>query len=316
MLPPPLPLPAMFALDAPPASSSCAPVVEGASALASDAQFWDLHEQVQRLGRGCFGSVLLVRSRESHRVAAVKVVATSQKEGDESPLLEPELLRAARHRHVCRLLSVYQSATTLFMLQDAERTDLMGHAATFADGVVGEDEARGYLRGLLSAVRHIHSLRIVHRDIKATNVLLSAQGDVRLADFGLAARLPEHGLLTSVCGTHDYLAPEMVRCGHGECDGYGTSVDLWGVGLLLFSLLCGGNPFERETDIATLQAILAGTFAFPAHRPPPSDSAADLIGRLLVVNPQARLSAAEAIQLPWVRGGEGELVGETAAAAA
>lgn len=316
MLPPPLPLPAMFALDAPPACSSCAPVVEGASALASDSQFWNLHEQVQRLGRGCFGSVLLVRSRESHRVAAVKVVNINHKDGDDSPLLEPELLRAARHRHVCRLLSVYQSVTTLFMLQEAERTDLMGYAAAFADGVIPEGEARGYMQGLLSAVRHIHSLRIVHRDIKATNVLLSAQGDVRLADFGLATRLPEHGLLTSVCGTHDYLAPEMVRCGHGECDGYGMSVDLWGVGLLMYSLLCGGNPFERETDISTLQAILAGSFVFPAHRPPPSDAAADVIGQLLVVDPQARLSAAEAIQLPWVRGSECETVGETVSAAA
>ena len=130
---------------------------------------------------------------------------------------------------MCRLLDVFQTATTLFILQEAERTDLMAHTLAQPAGVLTEDEARRHLQGLLCAVQHIHALGIVHRDIKATNVLLSSEGSVRLADFGLAARLPDDGLLTAVCGTHDYLAPEMVRCGHGETEGYSTPVDLWDV---------------------------------------------------------------------------------------
>ena len=213
------------------------------------------HHELARLGRGCFGSVLLVQEQGSGRVAAAKVVASSSRDDDECPLREPELLRVAQHRHIVQLLEVFQAPTTLFILQEAARTDLMAHAASCPGGVLGEPETRAHLAGLLSAVQHIHGLRIVHRDIKATNVLLSERGEVRLADFGLAVRLPAEGLLTSVCGTHDYLAPEMILCGHGEAAGYGPPVDLWGVGLLLYALPCGGNPFERDTDVGTLQAI-------------------------------------------------------------
>ena len=282
---------------------AAAPVrsVDGARALADDGAFWEAHQELRRLGRGCFGSVLLVRERASGRVAAAKVVAASPRDGDdECPLREPELLRAAQHRHIVALLDVFQSPTTLFVCQEAARTDLMAHAAAQPSGVLGEDEVRGHLAGLLIAVRHIHGLRIVHRDIKATNVLLTESGEVKLADFGLAVRLPDDGLLTSVCGTHDYLAPEMIRCGHGEADGYGTPVDLWGVGLLMYGLLCGGNPFERDTDIATLQAILAGDLHFPSDATL-SDAAREMMRGLLVTEPSRRLCAKGARHEAWVQ---------------
>jgi len=275
--------------------------LNGARALACDADFWKHREEIVRLGRGCFGSVLLMRERASGHTAAVKVVASVPREHEECPLREPELLRAACHRHIVRLLEVYQSPTTLFLVQEAARTDLLAHAAAQPDGLLSEHETRGHLAGLLSAVQHIHSLNIVHRDIKATNVLLSDDGQVRLADFGLAVQLPEEGLLTSVCGTHDYLAPEMIRCGHGEAEGYGTPVDLWGVGLLMYALLFGGNPFERDTDIATLQAILNGEFAFP-HEAAPSVAARDLIRRLLKADPALRISAKVASHEVWCLG--------------
>ncbi len=274
--------------------------VDGARALPNDEAFWERHKEVSRLGRGCFGSVLLVRDQSSGRMAAAKVVASSAARDDEEcPLREPELLRFAHHQHIVQLLDVFQSPTTLFILQEVARTDLMTHASSRPEGVLEEPETRGHLAGLLSAVQHIHSLQIVHRDIKATNVLLSERGEVRLADFGLAVRLPEVGLLTSVCGTHDYLAPEMIRCGHGEAEGYGTPVDLWGVGLLMYALLCGGNPFERDTDIATLQAILAGRLEFPRDATL-SNSARELVRRLLVTDPAGRLSAKAALHEPWL----------------
>lgn len=290
-----LALPPLLVLDAPKAAARPRRV-EGAQPLGDDVAFWEAHDELSRLGRGCFGSVLLVRERTSSRVSAVKVVGTSSPD-EECPMREPELLRAARHPHVIALIEVYQSPTTLFIMQEAARTDLMAHAAASPSGVLTEREVRRLLTGLLGAVRHIHNLRIVHRDIKSTNVLLSERGEALLADFGLATRLPDHGLLTSVCGTHDYLAPEMIRCGHGEVEGYGTSVDLWGVGLLLYALLVGGNPFERDTDIATLQAILAGDLELPDGI---SASTRSFIRSLLETDPERRLTAKAALQAPWL----------------
>jgi len=293
-----LTLPPLSLFDAPaPAPSR----VDGARALANDNAFWEAHQEVARLGRGCFGSVLLVRERATGHITAAKICASaSNSADDECPLREPELLRAARHQHIVELLAVYQSPTTLFLMQEQACTDLMTHADAQPGGVLSEPETQRHLAGLLSAVHHIHGLRIVHRDIKATNVLLSERGEVKLADFGLAVRLPEgDALLTSVCGTHDYLAPEMIRCGHGEVEGYGAPVDLWGVGLLLYGLLIGGNPVERDTDIATLQAILAGDLSFPPDASLSADAKALVLG-LLVTDPAARLTAKAAMREPWL----------------
>mmetsp|Transcript_26802 Transcript_26802/g.68179 ORF Transcript_26802/g.68179 Transcript_26802/m.68179 type:complete len:322 (+) Transcript_26802:61-1026(+) len=307
-LPPPLPLNLPLAatlidLTLPPISVvdlTPARHVEGARSIASDDCFWKKHQELSRLGRGCFGSVLHVRDRASARTAAVKVVSSAPHDhDDECPLREPELLHLAQHQHVVKLFDVFQSPTTLFLLQEVASKDLMAYAIACPEGVLAEPETQGYVAGLLSAVQHLHGLRIVHRDIKATNVLLSDCGEVRLADFGLAVRLPDDGLLTSVCGTHDYLAPEMIRCGHGEEEGYGTPVDIWGVGLLMYGLLCGGNPFERNTDIATLQAILAGDLQLLSERAL-SAPACDLIQRLLDVDPARRLCAKAALHEPWL----------------
>lgn len=307
MLPEPLPVPLAAHIDLTlPSSISLvderrpARRVDGARALPDDEAFWAIHEEVARLGRGCFGSVLHVRDHASGRMAAAKVVASSAaRDDDECPLREPELLSLANHQHVVQLLDVFQSPKTLFILQEVARTDLMSHVSSRPAGVLDEPETRGHLASLLSAVQHLHGLQIVHRDIKATNVLLTELGEVRLADFGLAVRLPENGLLSSVCGTHDYLAPEMIRCGHGEVEGYGTSVDLWGVGLLLYALLVGGNPFERDTDIATIQAILAGRFEFPSDATL-SEDARSLVHQLLVTDSIGRLSAKGALREPWL----------------
>lgn len=153
--------------------------------------------------------------------------------------------------------------------------------------------------GLLQAVEHIHAHGVVHRDIKPSNVLLSPDGEVRLADFGLSEVLPPSGVLTTVCGTHDFLAPEMIRCGHGELEGYGLEVDMWGVGLLLFVLLHGHNPFERGTEIETLQAILLAHYQIP-ESVNVSSAAKDLICRLLVCDPAKRCKALEALGHQWL----------------
>jgi serine/threonine protein kinase len=137
----------------------------------------------------------------------------------------------------------------------------------------------------------------VHRDVKPSNCLLSSSGELRLADFGLGCRLAEGALLTDVVGSHDYLAPEMIRCGHGEAAGYAAPIDLWGAGLTLYMLLCGANPFERDTEIGTLQAILAAQYT-----PPPAASAhaAAAMRALLTPEPAGRLTAAECLRHAWV----------------
>ena len=303
-----------------------------AQTLVADSDFWERYSELRPLGRGCFGTVMLVRERggaagdagTSTAPLAAKVVVTDDAA---HALNEATLLRSLDHPHIVSLHDVYASASTIFVLMGAELGgDLCSRAEAAPGGVLTEADALAPLAGVLSALDYLHSRhQIVHRDVKASNVLLAADGrTAKLGDFGLAAKLPDSGRLTSVCGTHDFLAPEMIRTGHGECDGYGASVDLWAVGLMLHGLLFGTNPFERDTDIATLQAILAGDYQPPpaaaAPAAAPADGAVfspavadivspaagarigsaasaevrDLLAALLVIEPSERATAAEA----------------------
>lgn len=246
-------------------ASACA-----AQLLTDDADFWAVFEEQCQLGRGCFGTVLLVKRRARTRggaatpLLAAKVIVLEEDSHD--AVHEAALLRTLSHPNIVSLHEVFASKSTVFVVMHAELGgDLHKRAESAPGGVLPEAEALVPMSGVLAALRHLHGRhRLVHRDVKASNVLLAADGvTAKLGDFGLAARLPASGLLTRVCGTHDFLAPEMILTGHGECAGYNCSVDMWAVGLMLHGLLLGANPFERETDIATLQAILAGGYAPP-----------------------------------------------------
>ena len=289
-----------------------------ACALVADDDFWLRFEEIRPLGRGCFGTVLLVQAREEEesRPLAAKVVVTDDAA---NALHEAALLRSLCHPNIVTLDGVYASESTVFVVMEAELGgDLSKRAEAEAGGVLSEADAIGPITGVLAALCHLHTRhRIVHRDVKASNILLAADGvTAKIGDFGLAARLPASGRLTSVCGTHDFLAPEMIRTGHGECAGYDCSVDMWAVGLLLHGLLFGSNPFERETDIETLQAILAGEYA-PAEHAPPADravglSARHLLASLLHVDPERRASAEDAAAHSWVSGEDQRAQGERA----
>ena len=199
-----------------------------------------------------------------------------------------------------QLLSVYDTPSTLFLVMRAELGgDLATRLASLPGGVCPELEARAHAAALLRGLKSTHAQGIVHRDIKAANVLLSHEGVGRLGDFGVAVSMPEGGgLLTAVCGTQDNMAPEMVLCGHGEAAGYDMGVDMWQMGLLVFEMLFGRHPFRRETEIETLAAILRGDFAMPVTAAV-SQQARDLVRGLLMIDPLYRLSASDCLRHQW-----------------
>lgn len=162
-------------------------------------------------------------------------------------------------------------------------------------GRLSEEEAVKYFRQILSGIDYCHSYNICHRDLKPENILLNKQGEVRIADFGMAAlqQTAEHRLQTS-CGSPHYAAPEVVRGGPY----HGNRVDIWSLGVILFAMLSGHLPFDCPSMTKLLQAIQRGKYVMPQAL---SSEAQNLIHNMLQIDPRRRIPIDNIWQHPLMR---------------
>jgi len=152
---------------------------------------------------------------------------------------------------------------------------------------------------ILSAIAYLHKVGIAHRDLKPENLLCSGEGDdeiVKLADFGLAKMFNGEEELMTSCGTPGYVAPEVLLC-----ESYDKAVDMWGIGIITFILLAGYPPFYAEDDTAMFERIMNCDYDFDDECwDDVSDVAKEFIQKLLVKDPEQRLTAEEAQAHPWL----------------
>lgn len=177
------------------------------------------------------------------------------------------------------------------------------------DRVVGnkrlkEATCKLYFYQMLVAVQYLHENGIIHRDLKPENVLLSSQEEdclIKITDFGQSKILGETSLMRTLCGTPTYLAPEVL-VSNGTA-GYSRAVDCWSLGVILFICLSGYPPFsEHKTQVSLKDQITSGKYNFiPEVWTDVSEEALDLVKKLLVVDPKARLTTEEALNHPWLQ---------------
>lgn len=154
-----------------------------------------------------------------------------------------------------------------------------------------EKRAAQYIAQLADALKYCHLKKVIHRDIKPENLLIGGNGEVKIADFGWSVHAPSSRRST-LCGTLDYLSPEMVN---GQT--HDEKVDLWSIGVLCYEFLVGKPPFESTSYDETYKKISKAIITFPPKVP---DGARDLIKRLLVVNPNNRLNLDGILNHPWI----------------
>jgi aurora kinase len=245
------------------------------------------------LGRGKFGSVYLAREQQTKYIVALKVLQKSQllKAGVEHQLRrEIEIQSHLRHKNILRLYGYFYDNKRIYLiLEYSPRGELYKHLTS--KGRFSERQSSQYILELSQALSYCHKKHIIHRDIKPENLLIGHSGELKIADFGWSVHAPSSRRNT-LCGTLDYLPPEMV-----EGREHSSSVDVWSLGVLMYEFLVGTPPFEAEGHSATYRRISRVDLRFPKGL---SEDAKDLIFRLLQKEPKRRIELELVRRHPWI----------------
>jgi serine/threonine protein kinase len=209
---------------------------------------------------------------------------------------ESQILMCVSHPHIIPLLDILDTPDgPALVFPFAMRGDLFG--AIGSDGIP-EDDTKAIMCRVLQALAYLHDLRIWHLDVKPENILIMS-GDVRdvaLADFGLAAGFPEGGFGDQFCGSLAYAAPEVLRR-----DPYTEKADIWSSGITMFACLAAAFPFDTRDKHDMMDVVLAGIpnlLCLP-EMAKISKAGKDLLRQMLTLDPDARISAQEALQHEW-----------------
>ncbi|KNA09551.1 hypothetical protein SOVF_152570 [Spinacia oleracea] len=258
------------------------------------------YELGKLLGHGTFAKVYLAKNVKTDECVAIKIL-------DKEKILkgglmvhikrEISILRRVRHPNIVKLFEVMATKSKIFFVMEYVRGGELFNKV--AKGRLKEDVARKYFQQLVSAVGFCHARGVYHRDLKPENLLLDENGDLKVSDFGLSAvsdQIQQDGLFHTFCGTPAYVAPEILaRKGYDA-----AKVDIWSCGIILFVLMAGYLPFHDPNIMSMYRKIYKGEFRCPRWFSP---ELAKLLRRLLVTNPDTRITIPEVMENKWFKKG-------------
>ncbi|XP_015419220.1 PREDICTED: serine/threonine-protein kinase 33 isoform X3 [Myotis davidii] len=260
------------------------------------------------LGKGSFGVVIEAINKETGTKWAIKKVNKEKAGSSAVKLLEQEvnILKSVKHEHIIHLEQVFETPKKMYLVmelcEDGELREILKRKEHFS-----ENETRWIIQSLASAIAYLHSNDIVHRDLKLENIMVKSSFtdannemnlNIKVTDFGLAAK--KHGgseaMLQSTCGTPAYMAPEVIN----DHD-YSQQCDIWSIGVIMYSLLCGEPPFSASSEEKLFELIRKGELRF---RGPVwesiSDCAKSVLKQLMKVDPAHRITAKELLDNQWI----------------
>lgn len=259
------------------------------------------------LGKGGFAHVYRCRIRNNQQEVALKIISKEKFNPNNEIAIQKNIV----HPAIVQLYTTFADEKNVYLVLECCQMNLYRYLKQA--GSLSERNTGYVIKQLLEALQHLHGHGILHRDLKLSNILISAIHsrevdtlDVKLCDFGLALQLhhPDEEHYT-LCGTPNYIAPEMITAQMG----HSFPVDLWAVGCLTYSLLTGTPPFESVANgtpggstshvQATLQSIVQGVYSIPSQISPPTVS---FLNSLLNLNPMARPNVSVLLQHVFLRG--------------
>ncbi|CEL93526.1 unnamed protein product [Vitrella brassicaformis CCMP3155] len=253
--------------------------------------FFDKYELTGQLGKGTYGVVHRCRSRHRpDREYAVKIMdiqKMKEMEMEEQLFKEIGIQQNLKHPNILRLRETYDDSQNVYLvLELAENGQLFSKLKHSPMGRLGNERACRYFTETVRGVHYLHQRKVAHRDLKPENLLLDKDDHIKIADFGWSTEL-EHER-TTMCGTLDYLAPEILRG-----DSYDLSVDLWCLGILLYEMLTARTPFMSKSQVEMVQRMLREEYSYPPQLSDTIDTEAKaIIAGLLRSDPSCRMSIA------------------------
>ncbi|CAG9319489.1 unnamed protein product [Blepharisma stoltei] len=260
----------------------------------------DKYEFLKVLGYGQFGTVREAKKLgevHSDKTYAIKSICKDKVKMNLLTMKrELDILKLVDHPNIIKLYEIYEDARYIHLVMElCTGGDIFDYILN--KQILTEDEVGRIMKCMLSAVNHLHSLKICHRDLKPENFLFvsnSQDAEIKLVDFGMSNRFGENRVLHTMVGTPYYVAPEVLK------GNYGKECDVWSLGVIMYFMLSGAHPFRSNDVKALFQKIVKCEYNFDDDRwKLVSKQAKNLIQKMLVLNPQHRISVKNAINHHW-----------------
>lgn len=247
----------------------------------------------EALGRGTNGSVFKATDIVSHLPVAIKMVPKTKTQMDQYVEEEIEIMCSLHHPLIVDIFYFFQDDDMYYIVMEYAKNGTL-YDYINQKGNLPEDEAKRIFAQLVTVLMYLHNdQHVFHRDLKAENILLDENNNVRLSDFGMARNFMPNQKFDTICGSPAYMAPEVIQ-GHP----YDLKSDVWSMGILLYAMVCGQLPFDDPSIPKQMQMTLYTSPQIPPHVSQPIKN---LILGCLVKNPLQRLSLNEVARNSWVQ---------------
>uniref|UniRef100_A0A672SMW3 non-specific serine/threonine protein kinase n=1 Tax=Sinocyclocheilus grahami TaxID=75366 RepID=A0A672SMW3_SINGR len=260
----------------------------------------DIWEIIGELGDGAFGKVYKAQNKETGALAAAKVIETKSEEELEDYMVEIDILASCNHQYIVKLLDAFFYDNKLVCLTLTEFCVYCWYLSELDRGLE-EPQIRVVCKQMLEALQYLHSMKIIHRDLKAGNILLTLDGDIKLADFGVSAKNTKTlQRRDSFIGTPYWMAPEVVMCETMKDAPYDYKADIWSLGITLIELAQIEPPHHELNPMRVLLKIAKSeppTLQQPAKW---SMEFNDFLKKALDRNPETRPTTAQLLDHPFV----------------